>query len=205
MVYETSRRYTEFAAFYEMLLIKFKNIELDAFPSKWQLFKKITHRLEYFNKMMNQLLKFAKDHPEARQKLLACIISFIGPHLEKEVPRENATRKKSDSIGGASPVSDKGEEGRLIKSGVAPSLQELPKDTWSSTPENSILLAKRKEDAYHYIRFEGEYEWKKRYLQIYGSVLEIYKDISVLSIVTQKNAWENKVELYRIRVEYLRK
>ena len=62
VVYETSRRYTEFAAFYEMLLIKFKNIELEAFPSKWQLFKKITHRMEYFHKMIAMLLKFAKDH-----------------------------------------------------------------------------------------------------------------------------------------------
>lgn len=70
-----------------MLKIKFKNIELDAFPSKWQLFKKITHRMEYFNKMMNRLLKFARDHPEARYKMLTCIVSFVGPQLEPDVNR----------------------------------------------------------------------------------------------------------------------
>lgn len=59
------------------------------------------------------------------------------------------------------------------------------------------MKVQRKEVTYYFIRFEGEYSWKERYLKVNGSVLEIYKDIS-------KNTWENKIELYRIRVEYLR-
>lgn len=101
-----------------MLLIKFKNIELDHFPSKWQLFKKISHRMEYFNKMMNKLLRFARDHPEARQKMLTCIVSFVGPQLEMNVRREEGVRKKSDSIGN-SPTSNKLEEAKMSKSGLA--------------------------------------------------------------------------------------
>jgi ribosome biogenesis protein Tsr3 len=44
-----------------------------------------------------------------------------------------------------------------------------------------VLSRKTTNYPYYYIRFEGEYEWKKRFLKINGSVLEIYKDISVAS------------------------
>jgi hypothetical protein len=50
--------------------------------------------MEYFNKMMNKLIRFARDHIEGRQKMITCIVSFVSPQLEIE------TRKKSTSIGG---------------------------------------------------------------------------------------------------------
>lgn len=60
-----------------MILLKFSNIQLDHFPSKWKIFHKISSRMEHFHKMMIKLMKFAKDHIEARNKMLSCIASFV--------------------------------------------------------------------------------------------------------------------------------
>lgn len=68
-----------------MIRLKFSNIELEKFPSKWTIFKKISHRMEHFHKMINKLLKFAKDHIEARNKMLSCIVSFVKEPLPKDL------------------------------------------------------------------------------------------------------------------------
>ena len=56
------KRYNEFEALYQLITMKYKNYDMGEFPSKFQILSKEETRKQYFQNMLNQIIK---DHSHA--------------------------------------------------------------------------------------------------------------------------------------------
>lgn len=75
--YTVFKRYTEFAGLYDSLKIRFQNISLPEFPSKFQVFQKKESRKLFFNNFLKSILSLAVSHQESKQEILNILYIFL--------------------------------------------------------------------------------------------------------------------------------
>lgn len=75
--YAINKRYTEFQGFYDSLTIRYQNINIPAFPSKFDIFKKEEKRRKFFDSLLKTVVQLSQAHPEIKKELLKLLYEFI--------------------------------------------------------------------------------------------------------------------------------
>jgi len=96
--HKVDKRYTEFEGLHDSLTFRYKNINFQELPSKFQLFGKKETRRKFFEDFLNFILQICQKHDSIKKDLLKIVYDFIFSDVI-------ATKEKSKKKGSFSPVS----------------------------------------------------------------------------------------------------
>lgn len=78
------------------LKMKYTNIDLPEFPSKYTLFKKVKKRVKAFDLLMNRLMDYAKLDTRIQHHLIQLIFAFLKPSKNKKRKSSNCEITNSE-------------------------------------------------------------------------------------------------------------